>query len=114
MSWMRSSRPGVLKRDVKSLAEWSGGSTSSWSDTPVAPTRRVQVTPRGSSASGSSAKVVGPPDTLTGTGVPSQVRLNALGAASTGSLKVTVTLLPVGTSFVLLGGSTAATDGAWS
>jgi hypothetical protein len=114
ISWMRRSGPGVLKRELKSRAGWSGGSTSSWSDTPAAATRTVQVVLSSRSWAGSSVKVVGPPETVTGTDVPSQVRLKALGAASTGSLKVTVTSVSVATSFALLGGSTAVTDGAAS
>ena len=92
----------------------SGGSIASWSLTRLASTVTVQLSPSTKSLSGSSVKVVGPPDTVA-VCAPLVVQdiVNQLPVTLTASLKVIVTepfgdVLPPGVGAVL------ATDGAMS
>jgi hypothetical protein len=117
MSWMRSARPVVEKLNSSSAAISSGGSITSTSEIAVDSTVTVHVSFCCRSAWGSRTNVVdGPPgETASGT-LPLlvQASVNASVPAVTGSLNVTVTFVPTGTSVAPSGGVVAATNGAAS
>ena len=111
----RPARPSVLNEKLKSVAMLFGGSSASWSLTPAAETVTVQVSLRRKSMSGLKVKVSGPPvRTAVWTPLSVQLMLTAVGARSTGSLKVIETFESSGTWVAPPFGSVSATAGALS